>query len=336
MKTLPDFSNIAQLAQLIQQSPETAHQLAEKAPDEFEQVLQLASFPLLRYQPFGDTLGDGNQCQLGIHRSPARNRWAVTGNRCGKTLGLCMEDVADCLGLDVVTKGPSNRFEPPIAVWIVSETEDASIEIVQRMVAHDILGPSDSYGWNLVHDGSHYSEKSGFSDNALLFANGSRIEFKYCSAQRSNKNAFAGRKVHKVHFDEEPYHEVYNECYARTIDYEGQLVGTMTPIYDRNHGLPWIFNELYVPRERKNIEFHNWSLFHNPHITENAKRMLLAEWDEDEIDARVYGMFTPVGIELAYARQMIRELRQACHAPKVGDLFLNERGEIHFDQKEAA
>lgn len=327
-----DWSTIAQLANRLQRNPTLAEHLAERAPQTYEQVLRVASFPLLRWSPFGQTMPDGNPCQVGLLSSRARHRWAVCGNRTGKTESGLAEDAADANLLDPITKGPSTRFKEPPHIWIVSETEEASIEIIQRKFADEILGPPESFGWNLVADETKYNARSGFGGNTLLWTNGARIDFKYCSAQRMNQNAFAGRKVHKVHFDEQPYKEVYSECYARTIDYEGYLLGTMTPIYDKTHGMPWVYQELYVPRERKRIEFHTWSLFHNPHLSETAKQQLIDEWDDDEMDARAFGMFTPIGLQVAFARGMIRELRQHTERPRRGELYIDERGQLVFDE----
>ena len=300
------FADIAALARGLEADPALGDLLAEANPQGFEQVLKVAQFPLVRWQPFGYT-SDDNPCQIGFCASRARQRWVTAGNRAGKTEMALMEDAADCLGIDVISKGPSARFTPPVDIWVVSDTEDTSIEIVQRTFAEQVLGPNQlSYGWELVADDIHYSPKGGFRNNYIGFTNGSRIDFKYSSAGRI---AFQGTKIDKGHFDEVPPKDVYSELYARTIDREGQIIGTCTPVFDRIHGIPWIFQDLYVPREQKGIDFFSWSLFHNPHLPETAKQALVAQWDADEMDARAYGMFTPLGMKLAFDRDLIRALR---------------------------
>jgi len=309
-----DFADIAELAQRLEKEPKLAEMLAEANPKGFEQVLKVAQFPLVRWQPFGFTI-DENPCQIGFCQSKYRQRWATAGNRGGKTEMALMEDAADCLGVDVISKRKSGRFKPPVDIWVVSDTEPTSIEIVQRTFAEQVLGPSKlSYGWELVTDDTHYSPKGGFRNNYVGFTNGSRIDFKYSSAGRES---FQGTKVHKVHFDEVPPKDVYSEAYARTIDREGQIIGTCTPIFSRTHGIPWIFQELYVPREKKHIDFHSWSLFHNPHLTDSAKQALTEQWDADEMDARAYGMFTPMGMKLAFDRDLVRALRANSKGPQM-------------------
>jgi len=319
-----DFSAIVGLAAQLAQDPTAAALLAQHHPKQLEQVLRVAEFPLVRFVPFGQ--GEPPQHQVAFCAGRARERWAVCGNRAGKTILGLMEDVADCLGINLVTKGPTRRFDPPIEIWVVSETEETSIEIAQRTVAEEILGGDlTSYGWELVRDETHYTPKGGFRNNNLTFTNGSRIDFKYSSAGRGS---FQGTKKHKIHLDEAQPKDVYSECLARTIDYGGQMIGTMTPIYDKNHGLPWIFQELYVQRERKKIEFYNWSLFDNPHLSAAAKETLVHSWDEDEMEARAYGMFTPMGVSLAFDRKAMRSWRHGCTAGREGDLQIDNHNRL--------
>jgi phage terminase large subunit-like protein len=310
------FADIAALARRLEQDPAVGRLLAEANPTGFEQVLKVSSFPLVRWQPFGYTIDD-NPCQIGFCQSMGRQRWVTAGNRGGKTEMALMEDAADCLGIDVITKQRSQRFKPPIDVWVVSDTEATSIGIVQRTFAEQVLGrQSLSYGWEMVTDDTHYSPKGGFRNNFCGFTNGSRIDFKYSSAGRT---AFQGTKIHKGHFDEVPPRDVYSELYARTIDREGQIIGTCTPIASRTHGIPWIFRDLYVPRAKKRIEFFSWSLFHNPHLPKDTRDALLAQWDADEVDARAYGMFTPTGMRLAFDRELLHTIRSQVARPwKVG------------------
>jgi len=326
-----DFAAIAELARRLEAQPALKDVLAEANPRGFEQVLKVAQFPLVRFQPFGDTLADGNLCQVGFCQSKHRQRWVTAGNRGGKTLLALMEDAADCLGINLISKTRSTRFKPPIDVWVINDTEPMSIEIVQRTFADEVLGPSQlSFGWELVRDEVHYSAKGGFRNNYCGFTNGSRIDFKYSSAGRE---AFQGAKIHKGHFDEVPPKEVYSETYARTIDREGQLVGTCTPIFNRTHGIPWIFQDLYVMRVRKNIDFHSWSLFHNPHLSDTAKAALVDQWEADEMDARAYGMFTPVGMKLAFDRDLIRTLRAAAAPPHtIGWPQRGADGKVRFER----
>lgn len=312
MNLAADFAAVAELAGQMDSNPDLAGKLAEANPKGFEQVMRVAQFPLVRFQPFGYTIDD-NPCQIGFCQSLARQRWGTAGNRGGKTILALMEDAADCLNIDVITKKESQNYKGKISVWVVSDTEDTSVNIVQKTFADDVLGNNQlSFGWEMVKDEVHYSDKGGFRNNWIGFTNGSTIDFKYSSAGRV---AFQGTKLHKVHFDEVPPKEIYEECYMRTIDHEGSIIGTCTPIFSRIHGIPWIFKELYVPRVRKKIAFFTWSLFHNPYLPEMAKQDLMEQMEEDEIDARAYGMFTPVGMNLAFGRDTLKDLRTKAKEP---------------------
>lgn len=332
MSIAADFAAVAELARRFDSEPGLAEQVADANPKGYEQVMRVAQFPLVRWQPFGYTI-DKNPCQIGFCQSQARERWATSGNRGGKSILGLMEDAADCLRIDVITKKRTPRFvdERKVEIWAVSDTEDTSIEILQRTFADEVLGPSQlSVGWEMVKDEVHYTPKGGFRNNHVSFTNGSSIDFKYSSAGRE---AFQGTKKHKIHFDEVPPKDIYDECYARTIDFEGQIIGTCTPIFSRIHGIPWIFQDLYVPRERKGIDFFTWSLFHNPYLSDRSKAALVERWDQDEIDARAYGMFTPTGMNLAFGREVIKKLRQQEDTPhRVGWPRRDANGRVVVDK----
>lgn len=303
---MQDIQQIAQLAKRIADYPELADHLAEQQGKGFEQVLRFAKCPFMGFQPYG-SLEAPYTCQVAPSMSDSRIRACIAGNRSGKSIWGFNEDVHDCIGLDVITKGPSRRFEPPIEIWVVSDTEETSINIAQRTIAEDILGTdTSSMAWELVDDSVKYRATNGFTNNTLAFKNGSTIGFKFSSQGR---NSFQGTKKHKVHLDEEQPKDIYSECYARTIDFEGQILITMTPIFDKNKGMSWMYEDLYVPREDKEIAFFNWSIFDNPYLTERAKKELMSQWDEDELDARAHGMFTPIGMRLAFKRDIIRQQR---------------------------
>ena len=108
-------------------------------------------------------------------------------------------------------------------------------------------------------------------------------------------------------------------------------MGTMTPIYDEKagKGIPWIYEDLYLVRESKGINFHRWSMLENPYIPQEAKDRLINQWDEDEVDARVYGMFVPIGVKLAFPTKLIRSFKQDVVDPEEkAQLMYDEEGNI--------
>lgn len=325
------LSTLTELAQLLTTRPDLEEPIQNAHPQEWTEISRLTASPFFKFQPF--TGKDQNLAQYGLLSSRHRNKWGITGNRCGKTLSGLFEDVCDCLGINPITKAASEKYDHPPRMWVVSDTEETSIDTIERTVVEQILGDDETgLMWNWVDDSSKYSKKSGFSEHGLTFTTGADIRFKFSTQKRKT---FQGTRLDKVHLDEEQPPDIYSECRARLVDLEGYMLGTMTPIYDKSKGLSWIYEQLYLPREQKDIEFHNWSLFDNPFIPEAEKHKLIEEWDEDEVEARVYGMFVPMGVKLALPRSLIREIRASIEAPQNGNIVYNEEGEITWHSQAA-
>ena len=325
-----NLSEVAQLARMMNEEPGLAPLFEAENPKEFKDVWRLMAVPAMRFEPFKGT--SGNPAQVGTHRSHARNKWDVCGNRSGKTLRGLVEDFCDMMLLDPITLGPSERFHEPFPMWIVSDTEETSIDVIEQTFAEHVLGLDElGMGWQLVKDSTTWTRKAGFSDHLCEFVNGSSIRFKFATQKR---RTFQGTSLGKVHLDEEQPIDVYQECRQRLTDRDGFMLGTMTPIYERSRGISWVYEELYLPRREKGIEFHNWSLLDNPYIPPEAKQRLLEEYGEDELDARVYGMFVPIGVKLAFPGSLIREMEQDVEDPELGELFVDEQGLVSYQSVE--
>ena len=271
--------------------------------------------------------------QVGMLRSDALNKWLTAGNRAGKTIVGVIEDVADALNLHPITKAPrqpQERFDKaPVRMWVVSDTEEVSIKNPQMTIYHEVLGTDESgFMWNFVDDSCKFSDSSGWSDSTLRFTNGAWIQFKFSSQKRKT---FQGVKLHKVHMDEVQPKAIYDECLARLADFNGYMLGTMTPLEDR--GLPWIYEDLYVPRADKGIEFWQWSMLDNPYISDAAKRRLMRQWggeDEAIVAARNYGAIEHTSQRMAFNHQLVRRLRDNITPPEHGELELTGDGAVTF------
>ena len=324
-----DINSIAEVASALAEQPRLHEVYEAEFPDVYRQILSLLDSPFYQWFPFKDKNNEPN-AQYGFCLSDHKNKWCTAGNRGGKTISGLMEDVADCLMLDVISKRPSNRFKAPPQMWIVSDTEETAVNVIERGIVTDVLGTDESgFLWNFIKDDANYSEKGGFSDHIIPWTNGATIQTKFSTQKR---NTFQGRKLDKVHHDEVQPRDIYGECMARLADKNGYFLGTMTPIYDERigGGIPWIYDELYLQRSKKNIEFHNWSMIDNPYIPQDAKDRLLSQWDEDEIDARVYGQFVPMGVKLAFPTKLIRKMRYLTQDPQYDGELQFIDGEVEF------
>lgn len=338
---MSDFGNLVQVALEVERKPFLKDVFEELEPKAYASVMSLLASPFFQFQPFGYYKGthyggyEGEgACQVGFLRSMERNKWATAGNRAGKTVLGMMEDVADALMIDVITKAPysdlpkaSRRFSSgPTSIWVVSDTEETAIQNPEKVIYEDVLGEDESGPmWNMVKDGCQYTAKNGWAGHLLEFTNDSWIRFKFSTQKRKT---FQGIKLHKVHMDEVQPKDIYSECTARLADLNGYMTGTMTPLEDR--GVPWIYEELYLPRDKKGIDFHQWSMLDNPHLASEGRDRLMRQWDEDEIEARVYGSWVPIGHKLAFDNKLIRGLREWIKAPEIGSIYMDERGRVEF------
>lgn len=335
------FSNLVDVALEVERKPWLKEVFEELEPQAYTSVMSMLASPFFQFQPFG--LWEGqlfggytgkSPCQVGFLLSGARNKWATAGNRAGKTVLGMIEDVGDALLIDPISKMPygelpeaRQRFtKPPIHIWVVSDTEETAIQNVEKVVYEDILGEDETGPmWNMIKDGCLYTTKNGWSNHVIEFTNDSWIRFKFSTQKRKT---FQGVKLHKVHLDEVQPKEIYSECSARLADLNGYMTGTMTPLEDK--GVPWIYEELYLPREEKDIDFHQWSMIDNPHLAPAGRERLMRQWSDDEIEARVYGSWVPIGHKLAFDNRLIRHLREGAVTPQAGYLEMDAKGAVLF------
>ncbi|MEW6750807.1 MAG: hypothetical protein AB1505_07495 [Candidatus Latescibacterota bacterium] len=329
------FQTLAGLPLELQAKPWAAPLIDARHPEALDAIARLVVTPFRRFVPYRKV---GSRvcgpytgllpCQVGAVLSPSRNKWCVAGNRAGKTVLGLAEDLADRLGLSALTKQPGHRpgLAPAVDLWVVSDTQETSINICQRTLVEELLG-RDTAGflWNMVDDDCQYSDRSGFSGHVLSFTNRSRITFEFSTRKR---NTFQGVPLHKVHHDEVQPRDIWGECMARLVDRRACFLGNMTPIYDDNAGkvIAWIYEVLCLRQAEKRVEFHQWSMLDNPHLPETAKRERMAHCTEDEVEARICGAFVPMGVKLAFPAPLLRALRAHCLPPARSSLALGEDG----------
>lgn len=322
------FQKLAVLAGELESKPWLREVFADAQPEAYEQVLQLASCPYFQWKPYGYTIDD-NPCQLGWLEEWAHQAWLVAGNRTGKTVSTWIKFFSCMVGVDPLTRAPSNRFPQGVDGWIVSDTEDTSVDIIQRTLVREILGSDESgFLWNFVDDSCLWTESGGWKGGRFATTNGSRVTFKYSTQKRKT---FQGTSRNIVWADEEQPKDIMEECFTRVLDCNGYIWGTLTPIYERLRGIPWVYHDVYLHREEKGIPFHNWSLLHNPYIADEVKARLADQWDEDSREVRIHGMFVPMGIQLAFPMSMIRTMREGVKPPiSTGHLRFTEEGKVEL------
>ena len=330
---MPELGPIIELLKEIRLYPWKEQYIADFDPASYREVKRILETPLFKWTPFGAYNKEDQawSLQAGFVSDPHKIVYAVTSNRGGKTVGASMMCAGECLGIDILTKGPSRRFQEPIHMWSVSDTGDTSIDIIERCIYEEVLG-SDETGflWNFVDEKTSYSTEKGFRNSILAFKNGSTWRFKNVA---QNINTFKGTKLHIVWLDEPKPKSYYSECRTRLVDLGGYLFWTMTPIIEITRGIPWNYYAHYLKRQQLGILFHNWSLWDNPYIPRGEIDRLMIEWDEDEVQARAFGLFVPVGLQLAFPLRLIRacEKNAVRRKPHIGELLWGDDEKPYFE-----
>jgi hypothetical protein len=284
-----------------------------ESPELASYIQNLSTDPLHNYHPFDVEpgilpSGDPKSSPLAFHQDQSKQRVIVTGNRCSKTYSGAAEVISACVGMDPVTKEESTRFKPPLSCWAVSDTEQASIEVVQE--TYHRLMPE-----YLIHKSCSYNPRTGWKNNIIQFNEpfNSIIRFRYSS---QSVTSFYGPKRDIIHLDEEQPEDVDDECVARTAGIDGapgEIIRTFTPIYRPTVGISWIYPKLYSRRsEIPDLAFFFWTLWDVPDyiLPDKEKRRLVASYDTDNRDTRVLGLFQPAGIRLGFATSIIKEQRE--------------------------
>ena len=244
---------------------------------EAEQRRRRESDNLARYNT-GEKL---HRKQLDFHMCQKRNRWVFGGNRSGKTECGAVEAVWLARG-----NHPYRQNKPDIFGWVVSLSTQVQRDVAQKKLLH-YLRP-DWIVDIVMQSGRKDSPQTGIVDQIIVrnvFGGTSVIGFKSCDQGREK---FQGSSLDFVWFDEEPPHDIYEECLMRVLDREGLIFGTMTPL----KGLTFVYEEIYLNRRQNPeiwYEFMEWS--DNPFLSEKEIALLESTLDETTLQSRRYGRF---------------------------------------------
>lgn len=206
--------------------------------------------------------------QLDFHSSLARHRWAICGNRAGKTTAGCVELLWWLTGWHPYRSTP----EPPVAGCVITHSST-----MQRSTVQPVL---EKYLPREMVAKIYYMQR-GIWDY-IKFTNGSVLDFKTLDMGREK---FQGAKWHIVHFDEEPKEDIHTEVNRGLVDYGGSTIGTMSPIM----GMTWTYDRIFRNPE---IETFSWSMYDNPFLDKEFIRKYEESLTPEERLARIHGKYT--------------------------------------------
>jgi hypothetical protein len=230
--------------------------------------------PLLRYEP--------HPKQREFHRAHTYIKAFLGGNRSGKTTAGIVDDIiqavdADCLPENLVAY---KKFEPPFHCRIVCPSEKIMESIVFQKLREWM--PRDQYV------AGEWSKAFSKSQRILTLKNGSYFDF---LTYEQDVDKHGGAAKHRIHYDEVPPQEIWNEGKMRLADYEGaDALFTMTPL----DGLNWAYDELWVPWEKHRLKdgfIVTVDIDDNPYLSGNQRDKALEGYSSAELQARKKGRF---------------------------------------------
>jgi phage terminase large subunit-like protein len=227
--------------------------------------------PIMFYKPYESKRKAEWYPQLEFHKSHAPIKMFIAGNRAGKTVSGAAEVSLASEGLH-----PFTRYPKPMDIWVVSLTNQMSIEVAEAEI-RKLIGRASIRRWDRQY-------------RVLYLVNGSRIGFKSCE---QDINTFGGTSKDLIWFDEEPPgehgYQIYKECRMRTIDRGGRIIFTLTPV----QGMSWTADEIYEPAIAGDPNFFiiEASTYDNPHLSEATIKEIEKDCTEDEKEMRFYGKY---------------------------------------------
>jgi phage terminase large subunit-like protein len=215
--------------------------------------------------------------QVTFHKSPAKGRQFLGGNRSGKTVAGCVEAVYRARGehpyLDV---HPAPTRGRSVAVDFTYGTSQIVIPELKKWIPPSML---INGSWSDSYNGE---------TRELTFENGSTIEFR---SYDQDLEKFAGVSRHWTWFDEEPPHGIFKESLMRLIDTRGVWWMTMTPV----EGMTWTYKNIYQKRFTDPAIFVvEVEMDENPYLPHEEKEEYLSMLDENDLLARKQGRYIEI------------------------------------------
>lgn len=226
----------------------------------------------------------GDQIKFWDQRIYENKIWVATGtNRSGKTeLGAWLCTVW-LLGKDYFRGEPNWKWVEPLpvpdgptsvrGVALKSDLlKDPMWEKLTGVTNHPPLFPVDGC-----------IEKQLDREFYAKFTRGSK--FSGLSADTGvDPKSHGGAACDLVWIDEECGHPYYYENFQRTVDKQGHLLITATPLDDPSISVrPWLFDLVQDAKEGRTeigqtTGVINLSMFNNPHVSETERRLQVAMW----------------------------------------------------------
>ncbi|WP_228266779.1 terminase large subunit domain-containing protein [Acinetobacter ursingii] len=217
----------------------------------------------------------------------------MAGNRVGKTVTGCTEDVYHLTGL-YPHWWEGKRFNEEIRAWVAGKSNETTRDIIQLELLGNVIyekGKKTFDGTGLIpkHLIGKITWRQGvqdLADTALIKHKCGKWSKLGLKSYQQGRGSFEGTAQHLIHLDEEPPQDVYTECLTRTATTEGIVIITFTPL----EGLTAMILDFMKKAEKGITAMITAGWDDAPHLSEKTKQELLAEFPEHEHDARSKGI----------------------------------------------
>ena len=216
-------------------------------------------------------------------------RGLMCGNRTGKSFCGAAEVAVHATGL-YPPWWQGRRFTTPVSVWVGSETNEQSRDIVQKAL---LGGTLENLGTGFIprdtiHPNGGKIRQCGIADVVESMkvkhklGGWSQINFK---TYEQGRRRWQGTAQHVVWLDEEPPADIYTEALTRLADFAGLMILTWTPLI----GVSDVVRR-FINRESSSVYMRSASWEDAPHLDEKTKKTLIESYPEHERETRTSGV----------------------------------------------
>lgn len=190
------------------------------------------------------------------------------GNRVGKTEG-CAQEVARYV------TGEKSKVDLPIEIWCACPSYDLQKETTQKKLEKYIP----------KHKIKHITYVKAGTWGEVEMIDGTKINFK---SYEQGREKFQGAGKRLIWFDEEPPHDIWEECTVRAeAGIPLDIIMSMTPI----KGMTWVYDELFMQTNNKELFISEASWDDNPYLDERQKELMGMNKSDEAIQVRKFGKF---------------------------------------------
>lgn len=185
--------------------------------------------------------------------------------------------------MEVVMPDKTSQFLPferreiirPIEIWCACPSYDLQKETTQKKLEKYLP----------KHMIKHISYvKSGVWGEVQL-VDGSRINFK---SYEQGREKFQGAGKRLIWFDEEPPHDIWEECFVRSeAGVPLDIILTMTPV----NGMTWVYDEIYMDTNNPDLFVSEADWDDNPFLTDAQKNQMMRGLKPEALKVRREGKF---------------------------------------------